>query len=58
MVNPEKLGVAAFILLFLGGSYLAAVWAFASTYLIPATIAYLVVAVLLVARLLTEKEND
>lgn len=57
MTDLEKLGVATFVLVFLGASYVAAIYAFASVYLVPATVLYLVVAVGLLARILTEKEN-
>ena len=58
MVDREKLGVAVFVLVFLGGSYVAAIYAFANAYLIPATLAYVLVAVVLIGRLLTQKENE
>ena len=52
MTDPERLAVATFVLLLLGGSYVAAVSAFAGEYLLVATIAYLLVAVVLLSRLL------
>lgn len=58
MADPEKLGVALFILVVLGASYVVAVYAFADEYLLPATLVYLVVAVVLVGRLLTQKANE
>lgn len=57
MTDLEKFGVAAFVLAFLGASYVAAIYAFASVYLVPATVLYLVVAAVLLVRILTEKEN-
>jgi len=57
MTDLDQLVVAGFILLLLGISYVAAVAAFASTYLLPATAVYLVVAAVLLLRVLTSKEN-
>lgn len=57
MADVERLVVAGFILLLLGASYLFAVAAFAAEYLLPATAAYLLVAVALVLRVVTRKEN-
>lgn len=58
MSDTDKLAVAGFILLFLGLSYLFAVAALAPRYLIPATAGYLLVAVLLILRVMTKKENE
>ena len=52
MTDPERLAVATFVLLLLGGSYIAAVNVFAREYLLVATVAYLFVAILLLSRLL------
>jgi len=56
-MDPDRLVVVCFVLLLLGLSYVAAIAAFASAYLLPATGAYLAVAAALLARLVTEKEN-
>lgn len=52
MVDTERLAVATFVLLLLGGSYIAAVSVFAGEYLLVATVAYLLVAAVLLSRLL------
>ena len=52
MPDVERIAVAGFILLLLGVSYLFAVAAFARAYLVPATVAYLVVAAVLALRIL------
>lgn len=58
MADPERLGVATFVLVLLGLSYLVAVQAFASEYLLPAGLAYVLVAVAVVLRLVVEREPD
>ena len=50
-MEPDRLVVVCFVLLLLGLSYVATVAAFASAYLFPATVAYLAVAAVLLARL-------
>jgi hypothetical protein len=57
MADPDRLVVAGFILLLLGLSYIAAVAAFATAYLVPATVVYLLVATVLLLRILTRSEN-
>ena len=58
MTDVDRLVVVGFVLLLLGGSYLFAVFAVASEFLPVATISYLVVAVALVLRIVTESENS
>jgi len=57
MADLDQLVVAAFVLLLLGISYVAAVAAFARVHLLPATAVYLVVAAVLLVRIMTSKEN-
>lgn len=54
MTDPDRLVVATFVLLFLGGSFLLLVTTFATTYLIPAGVVYALLAVVLVWRILTK----
>lgn len=58
MADPERVGVATFVLVLLGLSYLVAVQAFAAEYLLPAGLAYALVAGLVVVRLVVEHEPD
>ena len=51
MADPEKLLVGGLIFLFLGGSFLAAIWAVDATLLPVAGVGYLLVAVLFASRL-------
>ncbi|MFC6721853.1 hypothetical protein [Halovenus amylolytica] len=51
MVDPEKLLVAGLIFFFLGGSFLAAIWAVESTLLPIAGLVYLFVGLLFASRL-------
>jgi hypothetical protein len=48
--EPERLGVAVFVLVLLGGSYVAAVSVLAREYLLVATVAYITVATALLTR--------
>jgi hypothetical protein len=57
-MDPDRLVVVAVVLFLLGLSYVAAVVAFASAYLVPATLAYLAVAALLLVRLVPARKND
>jgi hypothetical protein len=57
MAELDQLVVAGFLLLLLGLSYVAAVAAFATAYLLPATAAYLLVAAALLLRVVTQKQN-
>lgn len=57
MADVDQLAVAGFVLGLLGLSYVVAVAAVASRYLLPATAAYLVVAAALLGRVLSRKEN-
>jgi energy-converting hydrogenase Eha subunit H len=56
MADPERLGVATFVLVLLGLSYLVAVQAFAAEYLLPAGFAYALVAAVVILRLVVENE--
>lgn len=58
MTDVDRIVVVGFVLILLGAAYVVGVYAFAVEYLLPATVAYLLVALLLVGRLLTQKEND
>jgi hypothetical protein len=58
VADPERLGVATFVLVLLGLSYLVAVQAFAAEYLLVAGLAYALVAVAVVLRLVVEREPD
>lgn len=58
MTDVDKLVVATVILVLLGGSYVVAVATFATDYLVAATLAYVVVALALLGRILTKTEND
>ncbi|ERH10281.1 MAG: hypothetical protein J07HX64_02053 [halophilic archaeon J07HX64] len=55
--DVDRLVITGLVLLLLGLSYVAAVVAFASAYLLPATVAYLLVAVALLSRVLAGREN-
>jgi hypothetical protein len=57
MADPDRLVVAGFVLLLLGLSYIAAVAAFATAYLLPATVAYLAVATALLLRILARRDD-
>jgi len=57
-MDPDRLVVVAVVLFLLGLSYVAAVVAFASAYLVPATLGYLAVAALLLVRLVPARKND
>lgn len=58
MTDVDKIVVVGAILFLLGAAYVVGVYAFAVEYLLPATVLYLLLALLLVGRILTQKEND
>ncbi|PSP26776.1 hypothetical protein BRC65_09435 [Halobacteriales archaeon QH_2_65_14] len=53
MADHDRIVVAAFVLLLLGASFLVAVQAFATAYLLPAGAAYVLFSVVLLHRILT-----
>lgn len=51
MDDPEKLAVVGLIFLFLGGSFLAAVWVLGISYLPGAFLVYVLIGLALVRRI-------
>jgi len=52
-MDADRLVVVGFVVLLLGLSYVAAIAAFASAYLVPATVGYLAVTAALLLRVAT-----
>ena len=57
MADPEKLLVAGLIFFFLGGSFLAAIWAIEAAWLPVAGLLYLLVGLLFASRLRRAKRG-